>query len=78
MSEFSEQVGPSGSGYGLSLLLLALGLGVLIVRMKHQQQLEQPVEVTKDFKTFQATFMSEQTPLGCTLHITYVFMYLQQ
>lgn len=64
MSEFSDQVEPEPSGYGLSLLLLALGLGVLTIRMKHQQQMEQLVEVTKDFTTFQATFMSEQTCLG--------------
>ena len=64
MSEFSDQAEPSGSGYGMSLLLLALGLGVLTVRMKHQQQMEQVVEVTKDFSTFQATFMSEHSFLG--------------
>lgn len=68
MSEFSDQAEPSGgSGYGLSLLVLALGLGVLTIRMKHQQ-MEQVVEVTKDFKTFQATFMSEQTISWICMH----------
>lgn len=65
MSEFADQAEPSGSGYGLSLLVLALGLGVLTIRMKHQQQMEQTVEVTKDFTTFQATFMSEHASLRC-------------
>lgn len=59
MGDF-DQVEPSTtSGYAVSLLLLGLILGVLTIRMKHQQQMEQLVEVTKDFKTFQATFMSE-------------------
>ncbi len=60
MSEF-DQVEPSTtSGYAMSLLGMGLGLGVLTIRMKYQQQIEQLVEVTKDFKAFQTTFMSEQ------------------
>lgn len=55
-----EQVDPSvASEEAMLLFLLGLVLGVLSIRMKHQQQTEQLVEVTKDFKTFQATFMSK-------------------
>lgn len=60
MSDLEQEVEPfTTSGYALSLLVLGLGLGLLTVRhaaAKHEQLLE----VTKDFKTFQATFMSEQ------------------
>lgn len=60
MSEFDQEVEPfTTSGYAVSLLVLGLGLGLLTVRHAATKQ-EQSLEVTKDFKTFQATFMSEQ------------------
>lgn len=58
------QTEPSSGGYALTLLCLGLGLGVLTVRVRYQQKLEErnagaEIVVTKDFKGFQATFMSE-------------------
>eukprot|EP00752_Nemacystus_decipiens_P001495 g1469.t1 len=80
MSEFGDQAEPSSSGYGLSLLMLALGLGVLTIRMKHQQQMEQVMEVTKDFSTFQATFMSVYLIALLTdwFQAAYLFVHLRQ
>lgn len=63
MSEFHEVEPSTSTGYALSLLMLGLGLGVLTIRMEHQQRVEQLVEVTKDFKTFQASFMGEHEHL---------------
>lgn len=55
---------PSSNGYAMVLVALGSVLGVLTVRVRHQQKLEQrtaggEIVVTSDFKSFQATFMSE-------------------
>lgn len=72
MSDFDQLEPSTTSDEAVSLLLLGLVLGVLSIRMKHQQQMEQLVEVTKDFKTFQRTFMSKHVfHDGCLFFRTY-------
>lgn len=64
---------PSSTGYAVVLLGLGLGLGVLTIRVRYQQKIEErnaaggEMVVTKEFKSFQATFMSESM-LGSSLH----------
>lgn len=65
MRDFDDVDPSTTSEEAMLLFLLGLVLGVLSIRMKHRQQTEQLVEVTKDFKTFQATFMSEHVFRGC-------------
>ncbi|CAM9091697.1 unnamed protein product [Hapterophycus canaliculatus] len=80
MSELDEEVEPfTTSGYALSLLVLGLGLGLLTVRHAATKQ-EQLLEITKDFKTFQATFMSVYLSALLTewFQTAYLFVYLRQ
>ncbi|CBN76799.1 conserved unknown protein [Ectocarpus siliculosus] len=80
MSEFLEVEPSTSTGYALSLLMLGLGLGVLTVRMEHQQRMEQLVEVTKDFKTFQASFMGVYLTALLTewFQSAFLFVYLRE
>ncbi|CAM9104480.1 unnamed protein product [Scytosiphon promiscuus] len=80
MSDLEEEVAPfTTSGYALSLLALGLGLGLLTVRHAATKQ-EQLLEVTKDFKTFQATFMGVYLSALLTewFQAAYLFVYLRQ
>lgn len=52
----------ASSGYALSLLGLGLILGLLNIRHAATNR-EQLMDVTKDFKTFQASFMGERYAL---------------